>query len=169
MRKAALTLCFLVAGLAPAWADCAGSGCVTLVMNTTVAQDIVGRWVTLYNAGDAKGIAALFTKDGLFSPAAGILLHGRAEIAKTVAARISDGFNKETVSVLEEHRIGDVAWATGQYDIVGSGKNDGKHVAGHFGAVYVLERGGWHIAQLTGNGIMKALEHHADGGGCTQC
>ena len=49
---------------------------------TNVAEDFGNKWVATYNAGDAKGIASLFTKDGNWSPATAVLLKGRDEMRK---------------------------------------------------------------------------------------
>ena len=81
---------------------------------TKVAEDFGNKWVTSYNAGDAKGIASLFTKDGTWSPATAVLLKGRDEIEKAVATRIKAGFTKTTVTMAEAHQIGDVIWAAGE-------------------------------------------------------
>lgn len=122
---------------------------------TKVADDFGNKWVASYNAGDAKGIASLFTKDGTWSPATAVLLKGRDEIEKAVAARMKAGFTKTTVTMTEAHQIGDVVWAVGEYSVIGSSENAGKEIAGRFGAVYVREGNDWHLVMLTGNGGLK--------------
>jgi len=122
---------------------------------TKIAEDFGNKWVASYNAGDAKGLASLFTKDGTWSPDRAVLLKGRDEIEKAVAARVKAGFTKQTVTMAEAHQIGDVIWALGEYSVSGSGENAGKEIAGRFGAVYVREGNDWHIAMLTGNGELK--------------
>jgi uncharacterized protein (TIGR02246 family) len=122
---------------------------------TKVAQDFIGRWVADYNSGDAKGLAALFSSDGTWSPAAAALLRGRDEIAKAVAERIKAGYNKTTVTLTEAHQAGNVVWALGEYAVFGSGADVGKQIAGRFGAVYVRDGDAWHLGMLTGNGVVK--------------
>ena len=123
-----------------------------------VAEDIAQRWVTAYNSGDAKGVGALFTADGFWSPATAELFKGPEAIADTLATRIKLGFTKQTQKPTEAHQVGDVIWAAGEYDVFGSGENAGKHYAGRYGEVIVRDStGNWHIAMLTGNGGMKPL------------
>jgi len=122
---------------------------------TKVAEDFGNKWVATYNAGDAKGIASLFTKDGTWSPATAALLKGHDQIEKAVAARMKAGFTKQTVTMEAAHQNGDTIWAEGEYSIIGSGDNSGKKIAGRFGAVYVREGNDWHLAMLTGNGGLK--------------
>ena len=55
----------------------------------------------------------------------------------------------------DAHQAGNVVWASGEYVITGSGENNGKEIAGRFGAVYVREGNDWHLAMLTGNGGPK--------------
>jgi uncharacterized protein (TIGR02246 family) len=133
-----------------------------------VAEEFANKWVTAYNSGNPEGVAALFTTDGIWSPATAELFKGREAIAKTLAARIKLGFTKQTQNPTEAHQDGNVIWASGEYSVFGSGETAGKQFAGRYGVVYVRDNtGNWHIAMITGNGGMKPLQHHAcTGGNC---
>ncbi len=85
-------------------------------------EDLGKRWVAAYDAGDAAGIAALFTKDGVFIPPTGVVLKGREAIEKAVAGRMKAGWTKETVTNVRGGEAGNAAWAIGDYELIGSGK-----------------------------------------------
>jgi len=122
---------------------------------TNVAEDFGNKWVATYNAGDAKGIASLFTKDGNWSPATAVLLKGRDEMRKGIAARMKAGFTRQTVKMAEPHQIGDAIWAEGEYSVIAQVRMPVKKIASRFGAVYVREGNDWNLAMLTGNGGLK--------------
>ena len=57
-----------------------------------IAQDLTDKWVAAYNTGDAKAIAALYTKDALFSNAgAKDFMKGQDAIEQNLAAGIEQG------------------------------------------------------------------------------
>jgi len=123
-----------------------------------VAEEFANKWVTAYNSDNPKGVAALFTADGIWSPATAELFKGREAIAKTLGARIKLGFTKQTQEPTEAHQVGNVIWALGEYTVFGSGESTGKRYAGRYGEVIVRDNtGNWHIAMITGNGGMKPL------------
>lgn len=115
------------------------------------AEDLGKKWVEAYDAGDAAAIAALFTPDGVFIPASGVVLKGRKAIQNAIAARIKAGWNKETVSNVEGGAAGNAGWAIGEYAILGSGENEGKQIAGKYGETLIHDSDGWHIVMLVGN------------------
>ena len=109
------------------------------------------KWAEAYSAGDAAAIAALFTPNGVFVPAPGVVLKGRDAIKNAIASRIKAGWNKETVKFIDGGAAGDAGWTIGQYAIFGSGENDGKQMVGKYGETLVHDSDGWHIAMLVGN------------------
>jgi uncharacterized protein (TIGR02246 family) len=118
---------------------------------SNAGEDLGKKWVAAYDAGDAAAIAALFTPDGVFIPASGVVLKGREAIKNAIAARIKAGWNKETVNFIEGGAAGDAGWTIGDYAILGSGENEGKQIAGKYGETLVHDSDGWHIVMLVGN------------------
>jgi len=114
-------------------------------------DDIGKKWVAAYDAGNAAAIAALFTPDGVFIPATGVVLKGREAIEKALAGRMKAGWTKETVTNVEGGAVGNSAWAVGDYALIGSGENEGKQVGGKFGEALAHDSDGWHIVMLVGN------------------
>ncbi len=122
---------------------------------STAGEDLGKKWVAAYDAGDAAGIAALFTTNGVFIPASGVVLKGREAIEKAIAGRMKVGWTKETVTNVEGGEAGNAAWAVGDYALIGSGENQGKQIAGKFGETLVHDSDGWHILMLVGNSPPK--------------
>lgn len=115
------------------------------------ADAVAKKFVASYNAGDAAGVAGLFTTDATYATAAGSVLSGPQAIEKGIAARIKTGWTKESVTVSEAHAVGDAVWLVGEYSIVGSSQNSGKQIAGHFAEVLTRDGAVWRIRMLTAN------------------
>jgi uncharacterized protein (TIGR02246 family) len=115
------------------------------------AEEMVTKWVTAYNAGDAAAISAMFTPDAVFNAPSGAVLKGRDAIEKALAGRMKAGWTKETITVTAAGAVGDAIWSAGEYAVTGSGENAGKQTAGHFGDVLVHEGNAWYFAMLTAN------------------
>ena len=63
-----------------------------------IAQDVTNKWVAAYNAGDAKGVAALYTEDAPFSNAgAKDFMKGQNAIEQNIAAGIKQGWKISVV------------------------------------------------------------------------
>jgi uncharacterized protein (TIGR02246 family) len=106
---------------------------------------------TAYNAGDAAGIAKLFTKGGVYLTPGGTVLSDPQAIAKAVEGRIKAGWTKETVKVMEAHAAGDAVWGIGEYALEGTGESSGKHIGGHYAVVLVRDGSEWLSTMLIGN------------------
>src|SRR5262249_57919796 len=70
------------------------------------ADDFAAKWVSVYDAGDAAGLAALFTPDGVFNAPSGAVVKGRDAIEKALAGRIKAGWTKETVTTTDAGMAG---------------------------------------------------------------
>jgi SnoaL-like domain len=79
----------------------------------TVAQDIVSKWQTAYNNGDAAKVAALYTQDAVWVSPTGIE-KGKAEIEKVVANLMKQS-PKLTVSAVGAEQNGNVVWYYSNY------------------------------------------------------
>jgi uncharacterized protein (TIGR02246 family) len=115
------------------------------------AEVFATKWVTAYNAGDAAGVAALFTEDGVFNAPSGAVLKGREAIAKALAGRMKAGWTQERITTTEEGTAGNAVWAAGDYALMGTGNAEGKQMGGRFGWVLVREGDAWRVAMLTAN------------------
>jgi uncharacterized protein (TIGR02246 family) len=115
------------------------------------ADDFAIKWVTTYDAGDAAGLAALFTPDGVFNAPSGAALKGREAIEKALAGRMKAGWTKETVTTSDAGAAGNAVWAAGEYGLLGSGEQAGKQTGGRFGWILVRDGDAWRVAMLTAN------------------
>jgi uncharacterized protein (TIGR02246 family) len=120
-------------------------------MAMKVTEDASAKWMAAFNANDARRIAALFTPEGVFLPASAKEFKGREAIEKALAGRMPAGWTKEAGSVHEAHAAGDMIWATGEYELIGSGEMSGKHFGGLFSEVFVKDGKDWRILLLTAN------------------
>src|ERR1700686_4366569 len=115
------------------------------------ADDFAAKWVAAYDAGDSKGLAGLFTAEGVFNAPSGAVVKGREAIEKALAGRMKAGWTKETVTTNDAGAAGNAIWAAGDYALFGSGEVAGKQTGGHFGWVIVRDGDAWHVAMLTAN------------------
>jgi len=106
----------------------------------TVAQEIVSKWQTAYNNGDAAKVAALYTEDAIWVSPTGIE-KGKAEIEKAVANLIKRS-PKLTVSAVGAEQNGNVLWYYSNYMFPNG-------PTGYSGVTLVNDAGSWHIAMHT--------------------
>jgi uncharacterized protein (TIGR02246 family) len=116
-----------------------------------VAANHAKHFETAYNAGDAVGVAKLFTTDGVYLTPGGTVLSDPQTIAKAVQGRINAGWTKETIKVMEAHAAGDAVWGIGEYSLEGTGGSGGKHLSGHYAVVLVRDGDEWRSSMLIGN------------------
>lgn len=115
------------------------------------ANLIAKKFETFYNAGDAAGVAQLFTDDGIYVVPSGTVLTDHQMMEKAVSARIKAGWTKENVKVIEAHPADQDVWLLGEYSILGTSENDGKQISGYFVDVLTRKSGDWHIRMLIAN------------------
>ena len=116
------------------------------------AADLIAKkFETFYNAGDAAGIAKLFTDDGIYVAPSGTILADHQMMEKAVSGRIKAGWTKETVKVMEAHPAGQDVWLLGEYTIVGTAENAGKQIGGYFSYVLTRKANDWQIRMLIAN------------------
>ncbi len=107
-------------------------------------------WEKAYNAGDAAGVAALYTKDATLmvpgsEPGSGAAIQG------LIAADIKQG-GKLTLTTVDVVGSGDYAVETGKWV---ANSPDGKHLDhGPYLTVYKKADGGWKIYRDTWNSSM---------------
>jgi ketosteroid isomerase-like protein len=128
-----------------------GTGTVSQQEARQAADLIAKKFETFYNAGDAAGIAKLFTDDGTYVAPNGMVLTDHQMMEKAVSGRIKAGWTKETIKVMEAHPAGEDVWLLGEYTILGTAENDGKQIGGYFTDVLTRKANDWYIRLLIAN------------------
>lgn len=111
-----------------------------------IAQDLTDKWVAAYNSGNAKGVAALYTKDALFSATAtNGILKGPDAIAKYLEGGIKQGFKISVVIREARMEPNGAVTGAGEYTFTGSGETEGKKISGYYGTADVKSGKDWKI------------------------
>ena len=103
-------------------------------------RDVADAWVTRYNAGDATGVADLYTEDGFYA-SAHILAHGRTQIQGYWTRGIADGGHLDFVRPIEIHAEDNLGYFLGKYQAT----NAGVTVDGRIVIVAKRKDGRWKI------------------------
>jgi ketosteroid isomerase-like protein len=76
------------------------------------------QWQNMFNAGDAKGIAAMYAEDGARLPYQAPAVSGRAAIAANIQGTLDQGIVKIELALAGSESQGDLAWAHGTYHLM---------------------------------------------------
>ena len=98
-------------------------------------------WIARYNAGDAAGVAALYTDDGYYA-SAHVLAHGRPEIERYWSRGIAAGGHVDFIRPIEVYVEGSLGYLLGKYQAT----NAGVTVDGRIVIVAKRKEGRWQIA-----------------------
>jgi uncharacterized protein (TIGR02246 family) len=110
-------------------------------------------WEKDYNAGDAAGLAALYTKDAQLMAPGAEAASGTKAIRAALAADIASGA-KFSLSTADVVGAGDHAVETGKWVATSA---DGKHLDhGPYMTLYTKEGGGWKISKDIWNSAMAS-------------
>ena len=110
-------------------------------------------WEKAYNAGDAAGVAALYTKDAQLMAPGAEPISGTKAIQAMFAQDLKGGA-KNTLTTNEVVGFGDYALETGKWVATSA---DGKHLDhGPYMTLYKKEGGGWKLYRDTRNSAMPA-------------
>jgi ketosteroid isomerase-like protein len=104
-------------------------------------RDVAEAWVARYNAGDAAGVADLYTEDGFYA-SAHILAHGRTQIQGYWTRGIAAGGHLDFVRPVEIYAEGNLGYFLGKYQAT----NAGVTVDGRIVIVAKRKDGRWKIA-----------------------
>jgi uncharacterized protein (TIGR02246 family) len=108
-------------------------------------------WEKAYNAGDAAGVAALYTKDAKVMAPGAEAASGTKAIQALFAADMSGGV-KNTLTTEDIVGLGDYALETGKWVATSA---DGKHLDhGPYMTLYKKEGGAWKLYRDTWNSAM---------------
>ena len=138
MRSAAVLACAFVIGLAAAPSVTAQSGSVKAAVDA--ANKKFGAAIA---AGNAAGVAALYTEDAMALPPNSEAVRGRAAIEKAFQGMIASGVKEITLTAQEVEGHGDTATEVGAYSVKdGAGKelDRGKYVV-----VWKRVQGDWKL------------------------
>jgi uncharacterized protein (TIGR02246 family) len=108
-------------------------------------------WEKAYNAGDAAGVAALYTKDAKVMAPGAEAASGTKAIQAYFAADMAGGV-KNALTTEDVVGFGDYALETGKWVATSA---DGKHLDhGPYMTLYKKEGGGWKLYRDTWNSAM---------------
>lgn len=126
----------------------------TVVFNAIVAADET--FMTIFNLGDAAGIANLYTENGQFLPPNSDFVSGRQAIQETYQAFMDMGIKEIKLEALEVEGYGDTAYEVGRYILEAEG---GKVLdKGKFVVIWKYEEGQWKLHRDIINTSMPAPE-----------
>ena len=117
-------------------------------------RDVAANYVTAFNKGDAKAVAAMFAPDADTVNAGGQKSTGSAEIEKSLTSDLAGPMKGASLAVTVDsvRMVGtDTAVSNGGYTFVGLKGPDGKEVppiAGMYTTVMVKKDGKWWISAL---------------------
>ena len=115
-------------------------------------KEMTPKWQAALNAGDAAGVAALYTDDGVLHPPNSAPVNGRDAIEAFWAGVTEAGVSGE-LTAQEMYGMGEAAAEVGAYVLTAA---DGSHVDhGHYTLVYEKVDGRWQIASDMWNSDMS--------------
>ena len=76
-----------------------------------------GAWTGAFNAGDAAGIAALYSENGKLLPPDATQVEGRQAIQNTFQGWIDDGYTNISFDLLEIEESGELAYEVGNFSV----------------------------------------------------
>jgi ketosteroid isomerase-like protein len=112
------------------------------------AEAAIHGFIAAIGAGDLRGAAACFTREGCLVTPDGTAIHGRAEIAGILAQLIARRTEIE-VEQLVIRRANDIALATGWFSMCSDGPDGARlsQACGPTAALHLVE-GSWKIAVI---------------------
>lgn len=72
-------------------------------------------WKAAFNAGDANGVAELYTEDAMRLPYQASTIKGRAAVVANIQETYDKGITKIRLEVLGAETMGNMAWGHGSY------------------------------------------------------
>jgi uncharacterized protein (TIGR02246 family) len=105
--------------------------------------------MALFEKRDAKGVAELYTDDGMLLPPGSPTVQGREQIEKFWKTVMDSGVTKVTLETLEAEGFGDTAFERGKYALW---NKEAKELAkGHYLVIWKRIAGKWKLHRDTWN------------------
>ena len=133
MRKVALVIAFLIALIAPGFAQKAK------------IEAANAKWVELFNKGEFEGVAKLYAEDATAFPPGSPMVKGRSAIGKMWKG-MAEQVGNPMLAILDIKRLGpNAAREIGTFTLTTKGPSP-KDVSGKYLVVWEKVRGKWKIA-----------------------
>ncbi len=115
--------------------------------NSTKVHDAIvaanETFMSTFSRGDAAGVAALYTENGLFLPSDSDFVRGKQAIQATLQAYMDQGIKAIKLETIEVESYGEAASEVGRYTLEGeSGQVLGQ---GKFLVIWKQEAGQWKL------------------------
>jgi len=119
----------------------------TIMENRVLAEKLNHNWNTLFNSGDAKAVAQLYSETAILSPGNGQILKGQAEVETLFQSYVDGGVHGHAIEVVDSYRDGNTLYQVSNWSASGQ-EEDG--VTPTFGGVVTLisklnEQGEWKL------------------------
>jgi len=115
--------------------------------NRVLAAKLNQNWNTLFNSGDAKSLAQLYSETAILSPGNGQILKGQVEVETLFQSFVDGGVHGHVIEVVDSYRDGNTLYQVSNWS-ASSQEKDG--VTSTFGGVVTLvsklnEHGEWKL------------------------
>jgi uncharacterized protein (TIGR02246 family) len=138
---------------------------ITLALGSVVAQqqdveaveDVMQQYEERVNAGDAAGVAALFTENSIYYTAVGQVIEGREALQEAYQGAIDAGVTELSLETIETEVLYVTAYHTGSYTLV---TPEGELLEGYYMAI-INREDEWRIHRLVTNMAMPEEEMNA--------
>lgn len=145
LKRKLQTLLFttLVAGSSFSYAE-------SIMETRALAEKLNQNWNTLFNKGDVKAIAQLYSETAIISPGNGQILKGRTEAETLFQSFVDNGVHEHSIEVIDSYIDGNTLYQVSNWSASGQ-EQDG--VSPTFGGVVTL------VSKLNKQGEWKLQVH----------
>jgi uncharacterized protein (TIGR02246 family) len=109
--------------------------------NIDTASQLASLWTTAYNAGDAKGLVALYDNDAILSARPGAGAAGREAIEAFWTADFGRAKPATTLTLTDVYMAGELAHLEGEYEVT----DKGEVTKGHYVQLWMQDGDAWRI------------------------
>ena len=113
----------------------------SLQRNMDTARSLAGVWTTAYNAGDAKGLTALYDDDAVLSMRPGAGAAGKEGIGAFWSADFGGGKPATKLTLTDVYMAGELAHLEGEYEVT----DKGEVTKGHYVQLWMQDGAEWRI------------------------
>lgn len=113
----------------------------SMARNIDTANQLASLWTTAYNAGDAKGLMALYDNDAILSARPGAGAAGREAIGEFWTADFGRARPATTLTLTDAYLAGELAHLEGEYEVT----DKGEVTKGHYVQLWMQDGDAWRI------------------------